>query len=69
MWDTLETADVVPLSHDMPCPYCGHGAHRYLPCSETCRCTPPVRTHSDAGARGRMWEQSEDLTRISISTS
>ena len=40
MWDTLGTAAAFPLSHDMPCPYCGHGGHRYLPCSETCHCTP-----------------------------
>lgn len=40
MWDTLRTAAGPPLSHDMPCPYCGHGAHLYLSCSETCTCSP-----------------------------
>jgi len=40
MWDPLGTAAGPPLSHDMPCPYCGHGAHLYLSCSETCSCSP-----------------------------
>ena len=26
------------LSRDLPCLECGHGAHRYLPCSDTCTC-------------------------------
>lgn len=40
MWDTLGATAGPPLSHDMPCPYCGHGAHLYLSCSETCDCSP-----------------------------
>ena len=36
MWDTvLETS--TRLSHDLPCPHCGHGGHRYLPC-DRCDC-------------------------------
>jgi hypothetical protein len=37
MWDTIES-ETVHLSHDLPCPQCGHGVHTYLPCSETCDC-------------------------------
>lgn len=29
------------LSHDRPCSNCGHAAHSYLPCSDTCACVPP----------------------------
>ena len=29
------------LSHDRPCSACGHAAHTYLPCSDTCGCVPP----------------------------
>lgn len=39
MWDTVQT-NQIHLSHDMPCPRCGHAAHTYLPCSDTCACTP-----------------------------
>ena len=37
MWDTVETS-AVHLSHDLPCPRCGHAAHTYLACSDTCDC-------------------------------
>jgi hypothetical protein len=37
MWDTVQT-NALHLSHDLPCPECGHAAHSYLPCSDTCRC-------------------------------
>lgn len=37
MWDTIQT-DNLHLSHDLPCPRCGHAAHSYLPCSDTCDC-------------------------------
>jgi hypothetical protein len=40
MWDTVQTNEI-HLSHDLPCPGCGHGVHTYLACSETCHC---VRT-------------------------
>ena len=39
MWDTLETIGT-NLSHDLPCFRCGHAAHTYLPCSDTCDCEP-----------------------------
>jgi hypothetical protein len=39
MWDTVETVST-PLCHDRPCGHCGHPAHTYLPCSETCACVP-----------------------------
>lgn len=34
------------LSHDRPCPYCGHAGHYYLPCDRECGCE--VRTRSQA---------------------
>jgi hypothetical protein len=38
MWDTVETA-TEHLSHDRPCPVCGHAAHQFLPCdSLSCTC-------------------------------
>ena len=43
MWDTVETntgQGSVHLSHDLPCPLCGHAAHSYLACSDTCACVP-----------------------------
>ncbi len=39
MWDTVETSTYA-LSHDMPCPHCGHAAHVHLPCSDDCSCVP-----------------------------
>ena len=41
MWDTPQT-NTVHLTHDMPCPRCGHAAHTYLACSDTCACVPPA---------------------------
>lgn len=26
------------LSHDLPCPACGHAVHTYLACSDSCGC-------------------------------
>ena len=40
MWDTAKTPTVAHLPHDMSCPRCGHAAHTYLPCSDTCACVP-----------------------------
>lgn len=28
------------LSHDRPCPHCGHALHTYLACSDSCDCQP-----------------------------
>ncbi len=44
MWDTADDAvdGNVHLSHDMPCPRCGHAPHNYLECSDTCRCEPSL---------------------------
>jgi hypothetical protein len=28
-----------PLSHEMPCPWCRHPSHTFLPCSDRCDCT------------------------------
>lgn len=41
MGDTTST-ETQHLSHDFPCPACGHGVHTYLPCSDTCGCPPSV---------------------------
>jgi len=43
MWDTpWETTQNKHqhLSHDLPCQRCGHAAHTYLACSDTCDCHP-----------------------------
>jgi hypothetical protein len=43
MWDTAETtseAAALHLSHDPPCPRCGHAAHTFLACSDMCDCEP-----------------------------
>lgn len=37
MWDTVQTNEL-HLSRDLPCAGCGHAAHTYLPCSDTCAC-------------------------------
>ncbi|WP_164519500.1 hypothetical protein [Nocardioides ferulae] len=39
MWDTVQSSDH-PLSHDMPCPRCGHARHTFLACSDRCDCQP-----------------------------
>jgi hypothetical protein len=37
MWDTVvETTS--HLSHEMPCPWCRHASHTFLPCSDRCHC-------------------------------
>ena len=41
MWDTV-AENAVHLSHDMPCVRCGHAAHTYLPCDDSCTCAPLV---------------------------
>jgi hypothetical protein len=37
MWDTV-VESTTHLSHEMPCPWCRHSVHRYLPCSDRCDC-------------------------------
>ncbi len=39
MFDQAEDAGT-RLSHDRPCPRCGHAMHTYLACSDTCACRP-----------------------------
>jgi len=41
MWDTVQTNEI-HLSHDLPCPRCGHAAHSYLACSDACDCARTV---------------------------
>ncbi|WP_181407511.1 hypothetical protein [Nocardioides sambongensis] len=40
MYDTVEEHTGLHLSHDRPCPLCGHAMHTFLACSETCDCRP-----------------------------
>lgn len=43
MWETTSIQEHRRhLSHDLPCPACGHAAHTYLACSDTCDCAPTV---------------------------
>ena len=48
MWDTVESSGR-HLSHEMPCTECGHAPHTFLPCSETCDCTPRPMPGSVSG--------------------
>jgi hypothetical protein len=41
MWDTVDTT-TTHLSHDLPCPRCGHGLHTFLACGDDCACEPVV---------------------------
>lgn len=43
MWDTVQDLDRPRhqhLGHDLPCLFCGHAAHHYLPCDAACGCAP-----------------------------
>ena len=42
MWDSVSNDDEQHLSHDLPCPRCGHGVHTFLACDEGCDCAPCV---------------------------
>jgi len=55
MWDTVDDRSEPSsgpssghLSHDLPCPWCGHAGHYYLPCDAACGC----RGHVMPGAAG-----------------
>ena len=41
MWDTVQTTEI-HLTHDLPCPECGHAVHTFLLCSDTCDCVRTV---------------------------
>jgi len=41
MWDTVQT-NHQHLSHDLPCPRCGHAVHTFLACGDDCPCEPVV---------------------------
>lgn len=49
MWDTVVDSGQ-HLSHDLPCPRCGHALHTFLVCDERCDCAPCVMPGSDARA-------------------
>ena len=41
MYDTAnEDEPATNLSHEMPCPRCGHPPHLFLTCQDTCDCEP-----------------------------
>jgi hypothetical protein len=40
MWDSARDDEVAPLTHEMPCPRCGHPPHLFLACGEGCACEP-----------------------------
>jgi len=46
MWDTVQNTNG-HLSRDLPCPACGHAAHIYLACSDTCDCAPRALPGAD----------------------
>ena len=46
MWDTVVDNED-HLSHDLPCPRCGHALHTYLVCDDRCDCAPCVMPGSD----------------------
>ncbi len=46
MWDAVNDDDQ-HLSHDLPCPRCGHGLHTFLACDELCDCAPCVMPGSE----------------------
>ncbi|WP_408897037.1 hypothetical protein ACJ5H2_19190 [Nocardioides sp. R1-1] len=49
MWNTdSSTSSAQHLSHDLPCPACGHAVHTYLACSDSCSCPPTVLPGSAA---------------------
>jgi hypothetical protein len=52
MWDTVET-NSQHLSHDMPCPHCGHAPHTFLACSDSCDCEPTSRSAASPVSSGR----------------
>ncbi|EGD43177.1 hypothetical protein NBCG_02531 [Nocardioidaceae bacterium Broad-1] len=41
MWDVIGI-NSLHLSHDLPCPRCGHPAHIYLACGDGCDCEPTL---------------------------
>jgi len=50
MWDTVQSSGE-HLSHDRPCPRCGHGMHTFLACGDGCSCEPsqkPAQQHRAA---------------------
>ncbi|WP_310526476.1 hypothetical protein [Nocardioides sp.] len=47
MWDTVMHTPGARsagehLSHDRPCPHCGHAGHTYLACGDQCDCPPAL---------------------------
>jgi len=52
MWDTVSDNEQ-HLSHDLPCPRCGHALHTYLSCDDHCDCAPCVMPGSTVAGSGR----------------
>lgn len=36
--EVIEEGHSARLTHDLPCLFCGHGPHRFLPCDHDCGC-------------------------------
>lgn len=48
MW--TDTSQQQHLSHDLPCPACGHPAHIFLACSDACDCAPTLMPGAEPAA-------------------
>jgi hypothetical protein len=46
VWDTVVEIST-HVTHDLPCPRCGHAGHRFLPC-DRCACAGIEGTPYDA---------------------
>jgi hypothetical protein len=40
MWEIEPDDNAATLSHEMPCPRCGHPPHLFLRCGDECDCEP-----------------------------
>jgi len=47
MWDKVTDSEQ-HLSHDLPCPRCGHEVHTFLACGDDCACPPALLPGSAA---------------------
>lgn len=73
MWDTVVT-NSTHLSHDLPCPRCGHGTHTFLACSASCDCEPVLmpgmayapRSRRECSADSYGWSSTLVARRSSI---
>lgn len=63
MWDTVQhIGRGHGLSHDLPCIACGHAAHTFLACSDSCACEPPPMPGMPDRRAGRRAAEPSALT-------